>query len=584
VTAVVGAPLRSDEVDLGPEVESSAETLFDELLDGVMRLVLESSGAQRGVLLLERGGEPSVVAQAQVGDRGVSVDIGEGRLARGRAVPWSVVSWARRSGEPVLLADAADPNPFSADAYLVERSPRSVLCLPLVREDEVVGLVYAEHGVTADVFTTERLRVLELIASQAAVSLENARLCSALERENRDRRRAQEEQGRLEAEIRQSQKMEAVGRLAGGVAHEFNNLLTAISGYSELLLEQLPDEGSMRSDAEEITRATERAAGLTRRLLTFSRRRYVHRESLELNGIVSDMDRLLRRLIGADVELVTVLAPELALVEGDRGELEQVIVNLALNARDAMPRGGKLVIETANLDLEEPLVDRYASLGPGRYVTVSMRDTGVGMEADTVGKIFEPFFTTKDVGHGTGLGLSIVFGIVEESGGRIFVYSEPERGATFKICLPASHRRRAAAAGEAGPVTASSLEGSETILLIEDDEVLRSLAARALRGHGYEVLEARYGSEALELWRARPDEVVLVVSDVVMPGMSGVEVAERLVAERPDLLVLLMSGFADSPAAAQLPRRNRAGFLEKPFTPGVLLQAVRVAIDEHVTD
>ena len=390
-------------------------------------------------------------------------------------------------------------------------------------------------------------------------------------------REAREEQARLEDELRQAQKLEAIGRLAGGMAHDFNNLLTAIGGYSEFLIDGLADDDERRADAEEIKRAADRATDLTRQLLAFGRRQVLERQSLDLNEVVSELDKLLRRLIGTDIELVTVLAPALGCVEADRSQLEQVIVNLALNARDAMPDGGKLVLETQNLTLEGPLLDQSPSLEPGDYVTLSVRDTGVGIDADTQARMFEPFFTTKDVGRGTGLGLSTVYGIVEQSGGRVYVYSEPGLGTTFKIHLPQSDLP--APADDERPAEPTSFAGTETILLVEDEETLRQLAARTLRSQGYTVLEAHYASEALELWQAYRDEIDLVVTDVVMPGLSGVELAERIAAEDSGMRIVLMSGYADPGAGERVPESNRAGFLEKPFTPNSLLRTVREAVE-----
>jgi two-component system, cell cycle sensor histidine kinase and response regulator CckA len=388
---------------------------------------------------------------------------------------------------------------------------------------------------------------------------------------------AQAEHDRLEAELRQSQRLEAVGRLAGGLAHDFNNLLTAIGGYTEFLLEGLPDDPNLRSDAEEIRKGVERASALTRQLLAFSRRQVVERRSLDLNEIVTEMDRFLRRLIGADIELVTLLEPGLGHVTADRSQLEQVIVNLALNARDAMPTGGKLVIQTANVDVAEPLVEGHAPAEPGDYVTLFVSDSGLGMDAETQARVFEPFFTTKDLG--TGLGLSTVFGVVEQSGGRIQAQSEIGRGTTFKIYLPRS--AAAAPAAELPPPTVTALGGSETILLVEDEDVLRALAARTLRAQGYTVLEARYATAALELWRQHENEIDLVVTDIVMPGMSGVELAEQLAAARPNLTIVLMSGYSDADVADRVPVASRGGFLEKPFTPTALLRTVREAAERR---
>jgi signal transduction histidine kinase len=374
-----------------------------------------------------------------------------------------------------------------------------------------------------------------------------------------ERDRAEEALRSSEQQLRQAQKMEAVGRLAGGIAHDFNNLLTAIGGYTELLLERLPPE--QRDDAEQIRHATERATALTKQLLAFTRRQIVQRETLDLNDVVRDMDRLLRRLIGAGVEVVSVLAPEPALVEADRSQLEQVIVNVVLNARDAMPAGGRLLIATTARD---------------GWIELAVEDTGVGMDEDVLQHVFEPFFTTKEPGRGTGLGLSTVLGVVEQSGGRIEVASVPGEGSTFRILLPAATGSPVEAEEQSAepPV----LTGTETVLVVEDEDIIRNLVARTLREHGYEVVEARYASEALERWAERRDEIALVLTDIVMPGMSGVELAARLDAERPEVRIVLMSGFADPIAGHHVEAPRTAGFLEKPFTPSELLRCMRAAL------
>jgi PAS domain S-box-containing protein len=396
-----------------------------------------------------------------------------------------------------------------------------------------------------------------------------------MNRDITERKQAEAEQARLAEELRQAQKLEAVGRLAGGIAHDFNNLLTAISGYSELLLERVHAEE--RADVEAIRQAAEQATALTKQLLAFSRRRALQPETLDLNEVVSQMDKLLRRLIGADVELVTVLDPALATVEADRSQLEQVIVNLALNARDAMPEGGKLVIETGNVSVLEGARNASRERAREGHVRLLARDSGAGIDSGTLERIFEPFFTTKGAGRGTGLGLSTVQSIIDQAGGRISVQSRPGQGTTFEIILPASGEPRSAR--DAGATDVGSLDGSETILVVEDDEILRTLAVRTLREHGYDVLEARYASEALETWTERRADVSVVVSDVVMPGMSGVELADRIASTNADVKIILMSGFADPAAAQHLPTHTIGGFLEKPFTPRTLLRAVREAIE-----
>jgi len=385
---------------------------------------------------------------------------------------------------------------------------------------------------------------------------------------------------RLEDQLRQAQKMEAVGRLAGGVAHDFNNLLTAILGSVELLLRELAPASPLRQDATEIKKAGERAAVLTRQLLAYSRRQVLNPEVLDLNRVVADMDRMLRRLIGEDVDLVTRLAPDLGNVRADRGQIEQVLVNLVLNARDAMPQGGKLTIETANVELDPGYVETHEGAKPGAYALLAVSDTGAGMDAETAAHLFEPFFTTKEVGKGTGLGLATAYGIVKQSDGYIMVYSEPGHGTTFKIYLP-----RAAAPGAASPVppappVKATARGSETILVVEDEEAVRSLSRRALEASGYTVLAAADGPDAVRLLERYGGPIHLVLTDVIMPGMNGRELAQRLVQRRPGLRVLYMSGYPGDAIVHRGALEPGMAFLQKPFMPEDLARKVREVLDQ----
>jgi two-component system, cell cycle sensor histidine kinase and response regulator CckA len=382
---------------------------------------------------------------------------------------------------------------------------------------------------------------------------------------------------RLEDQLRQAQKMEAVGRLAGGVAHDFNNLLTAILGSTDLLLRDLEPTSPMRQDAAEIKKAGERAAGLTRQLLAYSRRQVLQPEVLDLNRVVADMDRLLRRLIGEDVSLSTVLAPDLGPVRADRGQVEQVIVNLVLNARDATPAGGKLTIETSNVQLDPSYVEAHAGARPGPFVLLTVSDTGAGMDAETTAHLFEPFFTTKEVGKGTGLGLATVYGIVKQSEGYITVYSEPGHGTTFKIYLPRVAGPAPAAAPAPAPPERS--RGSETVLVVEDEEAVRSLSRRALEASGYTVLAAADGPDALRLVERYGGPIHLVLTDVVMPGMTGREMAERLTQRRPGLRVLYMSGYPGDAIVHRGALEPGTAFLQKPFMPEDLTRKVREVLD-----
>jgi len=381
------------------------------------------------------------------------------------------------------------------------------------------------------------------------------------------------ERRRLEDQIRQSQKVEAVGRLAGGIAHDFNNILTAILGTTQILENELGPDGRHRAEVEEIRRAAERAADLTRQLLAYSRRQVLAPRALDLNVVVAGLEPMLRRLIGEDVELATRLAPGVASVEADPGQLGQVIVNLAINARDAMPQGGKLVIETANAELDAAFVRTHAGAVPGAYVQLSVSDTGIGMDEETRSHLFEPFFTTKEIGKGTGLGLATVYGIVKQSGGYIWVDTEAGRGTTFRICLPRSSGVPEAATPR-DPATAPA-GGAETILLVEDEEAVRTLTTRALTARGYTVLVAANGPDALRLAEPLAAPIHLLLTDVVMPEMSGRELTRRLTASRPGLRVLYMSGYSEEAIARHGVLDPGTAFLQKPFTPDALAWRVQ---------
>jgi two-component system cell cycle sensor histidine kinase/response regulator CckA len=381
------------------------------------------------------------------------------------------------------------------------------------------------------------------------------------------------ERRELEEQLRQAQKMEAVGRLAGGVAHDFNNLLTVINGYSDITIGRLPTEDPLRSHVEEVRKAGERAAGLTRQLLAFSRKQVLRPEVIDLNEVVRETEKMLRRLIGEDIVLRVALGPELGSVKADPGQVEQVLMNLAVNARDAMPRGGKLTIGTENVNLDEGYAAHHVSVAPGHYVMLAVSDTGAGMDEETRARIFEPFFTTKEKGKGTGLGLSTVYGIVKQSGGHIWVYSEVGRGTTFKIYLP----RVDAGAREHRPAaeSAEGLTGTETILLAEDDEMVRNMTRIILSDYGYRVLAAENGAAAISIFESTEEPIHLLLTDVVMPGISGRELADRLTRLRPETKVLYMSGYTDDAIVHHGVLEEGVNFLQKPFTPDALACKVR---------
>jgi PAS domain S-box-containing protein len=380
----------------------------------------------------------------------------------------------------------------------------------------------------------------------------------------------------LEAQFRAAQKMEAVGRLAAGVAHDFNNILTIINGYSEMLATLLPEESLGHEYAQEIKGAGNRATGLTRQLLAFTRQQVLAPRLLDLNALVTNIEKMLRRLIGEDIHLSMARAPDLWTIKADPGQIEQVIMNLAVNARDAMPRGGKLTLETSNVEVDEASAARHPPMVAGRFTMLAVTDTGCGMSAETQSHIFEPFFTTKEVGKGTGLGLATVYGIVKQSGGFIWVYSEVGIGTTFKIYLPPEDE--ALKVAEAKERTQWS-GGTETIMVVEDDPNLRSLVRKFLEGSGYNVVEAHDGQEALLLGRQRHGPIHLLLTDLVMPGMGGRELGDILLELQPELKVLYMSGYTDDTVVRHGELDTSQSFLQKPFTSEALLRKVREILD-----
>jgi PAS domain S-box-containing protein len=394
-----------------------------------------------------------------------------------------------------------------------------------------------------------------------------------------ERNRTEEALRESEERLRQSQKMEGIGQLAGGMAHDFNNILTAITGYSDLTLRKLPEDNPLRHNVEQIKKAGERAASLTRQLLAFSRKQILQPKVLNLNAVVPDMDKMLRRLISEDIDLLMVLDPALGSVKADPSQIEQVILNLFVNARDAMPKGGKLTIETSNVYLSEEYSRQYVSVRSGHHVMLAVSDNGCGIEEATKKRIFEPFFTTKGTGKGTGLGLSTVYGIVKQSEGSIWVYSEVGKGTTFKVYLPRcdevveEHKQTA-------PYIQLSREG-EMVLLVEDEEMVRGMARQVLEMNGYHVLEASHGKEALRICEQHKGRIDLMVTDVVMPQMGGQELAECLASSRPETRVLFVSGYTDDAIVHHGVLNEGVNFLQKPFTPDALAHKVREVLSMH---
>ncbi|MFO0750573.1 MAG: GAF domain-containing protein, partial [Myxococcota bacterium] len=470
-----------------------------------------------------------------------------------------VIGSVLTSGRSLLVPDTSPEmlttKLSSLQARLNEVMPvRSLLIVLLRAEGKPIGTAMMTRSAPGDPFTPEDLALLEDVAAHASIAITNSRLLDAAQRELNDRKRAEAALRGTEEQLRQAQKMEAVGRLAGGVAHDFNNLLTVILSYVSLLLDRPPSPEQLRVDLGEVKHASERAADLTRQLLAFSRQQVTQPRVLDMGDTIESMAKMIQRLIGEDIDYRSVRAPDLGRVKVDPGHIEQVLMNLVVNARDAMPRGGKLTIETQNIELDEGYASQHHGVTAGAYVMVAVSDTGVGMDKATQLRIFEPFFTTKEVGKGTGLGLSTVFGIVAQSGGHVAVYSEPGHGATFKVYFPRTDEPVRAITPTA-PTTRPS--AGETLLLVEDDEQLRAVARGVLQEGGFRVLEARNGREGLEVAERHLGVIHLLVTDVVMPQMGGRELAERLVAGRRELEGALHVGLHRRRHRA--PRRARAG-------------------------
>lgn len=443
--------------------------------------------------------------------------------------------------------------------------PQSSLVVPMSMMGRIIGAVEVQSN-ELSAFRQEHATAMNMAANLAAVAVDNMQL---LEREQQ-----------YKEQLQQSQKMEAVGRLAGGVAHDFNNLLTVITGYSDLSIRHLENGNPIRRNVEEIRKAGERAAALTRQLLAFSRKQVLQPKVLDMNSIIADMKIMMHRLIGEDFDLLTALEPSLGRVKADPNQVEQIILNLAVNARDAMPGGGKITIETANAELDSTDVKRHMDVQPGLYVMLAVRDNGCGISQEVQQRIFEPFFTTKEQGKGTGLGLSTVYGIVKQSDGHIWVDSEVGRGTTFKIYLPCVEE--ALTNSESKAKSGELLYGKETILLVEDDELVRQMASDILKTVGYTILEAQHGGEALSICKQHQEPLDLILTDVVMPQMSGRELAERVALIRPKARVLYMSGYTDDAIVHHGVLDEGTPFLEKPFTPEALARKVREVLDASI--
>jgi len=454
---------------------------------------------------------------------------------------------------------------FPALSFALQAGVQSMILVPLVSKDQTIGTLFLQ-STEPNAYGERELKLAEGVGTQIAGAIANAQLF--MEREE-----AKKENMALEEQLRQSQKMEAVGQLAGGVAHDFNNLLTVINGNCEFSLLELKEEDPLKETLDEIKRAGERAAALTRQLLAFSRRQILEMKVVDLNSLIQDLQKMLRRVIGEDVDLKTSLSGNLGRVKADPGQIEQVIMNLAVNARDAMRSGGNLIIETANVTLDGSYARIHVGAEPGHYVMLSVSDTGMGMPPEVKERVFEPFFTTKEKGKGTGLGLSTVYGIVKQSGGNIWVYSEVGHGTTFKIYLPRvdGHPMESAEKVDRKEVACRG----ETILVVEDEEPVRRLLGRILQKRGYNVLLALNGDDAVSICQKQNGPIHLMVTDVVMPGMNGGELAKLVVPIRQEMKVLFMSGYTDDAIVHLGVLEPGINFIQKPFSPNALSQKIR---------
>ena len=671
----------------------SGEIELDRLVERLLHILIENAGAERGILLLLKDDRWIVEAETSAAlpyTKRLCLP-----LTDYAELPHTVVNLVSRSGQHVLLHDADRDEGYASDPYILSHSLKSVLCLPIVRQQERIGILYLENNLATHAFRPHHLEVMEILCSQVAISLENAilfakkietekelkesekkyhslfdRVPAGLFRSTPDgrfldlnpalvsmlgypdkdtllavdthtlyahpehrkewqtvvekngisrdfetqlqrldgsaiwvrlsclavrdregtigfyegileditgRKRAEEEQLRLEEQLRQLQKMETVGLLAGGIAHDFNNLLTPILGYADLLANDTPLEDRARQRLQQIRLAAERARDLIQRLLAFSRKQVIELKTVKLGDLISNAEKMLRRMIRENIAIKIHVASALGHIAADAGQIEQVLLNLSINAQDAMPEGGVLTIEATNDDLEESYTAKHIEITPGAYVMLAISDTGIGIDQKTISHIFDPFFTTKELGKGTGLGLSTVYGIVKQHGGSVCVYSERGHGSVFKVFLPrladdSVHLEQLRTNQEIA-------HGTETILLSEDDNMVKQLAAAILESLGYTVLVAKNSDHCIRLLTEQRLPVDLLLTDVVMPGMNGRELFEALRRIDPDLKVLFMSGYTGNVIVNHGVLDHDINFLQKPFSVQALAQKVRKALD-----
>ena len=509
-----------------------------------------------------------------------------------------VSGWVMNHAESAVIEDIYADERVPQDAYR-PTFVRSLAMVPICTQKPIGAI--GNYWATKRKPTDDEIQLLAALADSTSIAIENVALYRALEKQISDceaalgatqraeaavraeleeHQKTQAKLFRSEEQLRQSQKMEAIGQLAGGIAHDFNNMLSVILGYSSMLLSDLGSSEPMREDIEQINLAGERAAGLTRQLLAFSRQQMLAPKVVNLNETVSNIEKMLSRLLGENIQLKVTGEPQLGNIMADVGQLEQVIVNLAVNARDAMPKGGMLAINTTNCDLDETFTNQYVDMKPGQYVMIAVSDNGIGIDQMSISRIFEPFFTTKERGKGTGLGLSTVYGIVKQSGGQIWVESELGRGTTFRVVFPRYNLSPVDKAQQ--KETHPRLTGSETILLVEDDSDVRLVARGILKKSGYQVVIAESPEEALSMVTKWESPIDLLLTDMMMPGMTGVELAEKTRQIRPELRVLCMSGYTDDTALKHGLMETKLAYIQKPLSAELLLQKVWQVLHESL--
>lgn len=578
-TSVSSGTVR--EIDLATVLRSSQaiseEIVLSNLLKEIMRVVIQNAGAQKGFLILEKDGWFFIEAEGHIDKENVEV-LQSIPVEPSSELSAGIVNYVRRTQETVVLQNASEEGLFVSDPYVVENQSKSILCLPIVKQKKLTGILYLENNLLHNAFTDDRIEILSLLASQAAISLENAKLYEDVEQRVILLQQSEDEQRRLYSQLLQAQKMEAVGRLAGGVAHDFNNILTSILGYSQIIKMKLPDDHPLKEKAENIYTSGLKAAALTRQLLTFSRKQAMEMRVVNLNLIIKDMGKMLKRLIGEDIEIDLKVDGPVGNISGDPGQLEQILMNLAVNARDAMPCGGLLTVETGEKYLDEEYARYHEDIEPGLHILLRVSDNGEGIAPEVKEKIFEPFFTTKAEGKGTGLGLSTVFGIVKQHHGHIEVKSAIGCGTTFTIYLPVVEGK---ADKTSQPIEKKEFmpRGSETILIVDDDSSVRRLIIDTLEPLGYHLLEAGCGTEALELAKSFSSKINLILTDVIMPGMNGIELIKILKPMRPEIRVVFMSGYTDIDIAPEGGWKPGMTFIRKPLTPTWLAKKLREELD-----